>query len=99
MDEYQQLVQDCAEQGKALARQLASDGALEPLYLYARPSRNGQGPGRLLLVRQSKRPPPHADLGLQLVTGEGLRSNVPFENYFAWVWERARRAPILSFKE
>ena len=94
-DQYQQLVHDCAEQGKALARQLASDGALEPLYLYARPSRNGQGPGRLFLVRDSKGPPP----GVQLVTGEGLRSNVPYENYFAWIWERARRAPILSFKE
>lgn len=91
MDEYSKLVHECAEQGKSLARQLSNEGTFEPLYLYARPSEPGN-PGRLFLVRDSA-PNPH---GYELVTGEGLRGNVPHENYFQWVYERARRAPILS---
>ncbi len=92
--EYEQLVSECASQGKALARQMASAGILEPLYLYARPSQPGK-PGRLLLARDSA-PNPY---GYELVTGEGLRGNVPYERYFQWVYERASRAPILSIED
>lgn len=91
MQEYDQLVNECAEQGKALARQLANEGIFEPLYLYARPSQPGS-PGRLFLVRDSA-PNPH---GHELVTGEGLRSNVPLTKFYQWIHERAKRAPILS---
>ena len=90
-NEYKELVKECAEQGKALMRALANDGTIEPLYLYFRPSKVGSR-GRLYLVRDSA-PNPY---GYQLVTGEGLRSNVPYENYFQWVYDRAKRAPILS---
>lgn len=89
--EYRTIVQECAEQGKALANMLTNKGSFEPLYLYARPSKPGN-PGRLFLVRDSA-PVPE---GCKLVTGEGLRSNVPYENYFTWVYERAKSAPILS---
>jgi hypothetical protein len=34
---------------------------------------------------------------LPLVTGEGLRSNVEFSKYDDWIFERAKRAPILSY--
>lgn len=91
MEEYTNLVQECAEQGKALARLLANNGTIEALYLYARPSEPGK-PGALFLARDTAPNP----LGYQLVTGEGLRGNVPFEKYFQWVYERARRAPVLS---
>lgn len=91
MSEYDQLVAECADQGKALARMMAADGTLEPLYLYARPSEPGK-PGRLFLVRDSAPVPP----GVQLVTSEGLRSNVPYESFFTWVHTRAKRAPILA---
>lgn len=91
MDEYAKLVQECAEQGQALARQMSNSGTFEALYLYARPSEPGK-PGRLFLARDSA-PNPH---GYQLVTGEGLRGNVPYDRYFQWVYERARRAPIMS---
>lgn len=90
--EYQMIVAECAEQGKALMRKLASDGIIEPLYLYARKSEPGKS-GRLFLVRDSAPVSP----GVELVTGEGLRSNVPYESYFMWVHERARRAPILAY--
>ena len=93
MDEYQNLVKDCAEQGKALMRQLANDGLIEPLYLYAKKSEQGKGPGRLFLVRDSA-PNPY---GYELVTGEGLRSNIPYESYYQWIYDRAKRCPILSF--
>lgn len=89
--EYCEIVKSCAAQGRALAAHLANNGILEPLYLYARPSEPGK-PGRLFLVRDSA-PPPH---GVELVTGEGLRSNVPYDAYFTWIYDRARRAPILS---
>lgn len=92
-NEYVFLVHQCAEQGKALARMMANNGTIEPMYLYARPSKPGS-PGRLFLARDSA-PVPE---GVELVTGEGLRSNVPFENYYSWVYNRARRAPILSIE-
>lgn len=90
-NEYRTLVRECADQGRALARKLAADGIIEPLYLYHRPSAPGR-PGRFFLARDSAPIPP----GVVLTTGEGLRGNVPFEAYFQWVHERGRRAPVLS---
>jgi hypothetical protein len=90
-DEYRELVQQCAEQGQALARMMASNGTLEPLDLYHRPSEPGK-PGRLFLARDSAPVP----AGVVLTTGEGLRANVPYADFFAWVHQRARRAPILA---
>ena len=92
--EYNDLVSQCAEQGKALARMMANDGTIEPLYLYHRPSTKGN-PGRLFLVKDSAPIPP----GAELTTGEGLRGNVPYEHYFQWIYDRARRAPILAIEE
>ena len=94
--EYDELVKACAEQGKALARTMAANGHIEPLYLYHRPSQAGR-PGTLLLIRDSVPVLPYT--GLELTTGEGLRGNVPYEQYFQWVYDRARRAPILSIEE
>lgn len=51
-NEYFEKVQECAEQGQALARQLAAQGITEALYLYCRPSEPGK-PGRLMLERDS----------------------------------------------
>jgi hypothetical protein len=70
---------------------LANEGIIEPLYLYCRPSEPGRS-GRLMLVRDSA-PAPEGTL---LVTPEGLRGNVPYEAYFQWVYDRAKRAPILE---
>ncbi len=91
-NEFYELVKTCAEQGSALARQMAADGTLEPLYLYFRPSQKDE-PGKLFLVRDSAPVPP----GTQLATGEGLRGNVPYDRYFQWVYERSTRLPILPF--
>ncbi|WP_341744707.1 hypothetical protein [Azonexus hydrophilus] len=90
--EYSTLVRQCAEQGRALMQTLVNNGAPETLYLFARESRPGKA-GELFLVRDSA-PNPY---GYKLVTGEGLRINVPYDNYFQWVYERARSAQILSF--
>lgn len=90
-EEYRQLVQNCAEQGRSLMRMLTNEGRAQPLYLYYRQSQSGK-PGALFLVCDDA-PNPY---GYQLVTGEGLRSNVPYEDYFTWVYERAKRVPILS---
>jgi hypothetical protein len=90
-DEYRELVQQCADQGRALAQMMASNGLFEPLYLYHRPSEPGK-PGRLFLARDSAPVPD----GVTLTTGEGLRANVPYADFFAWVHPRAKRAPILA---
>ncbi len=91
MDEFFNLAKQCAEQGKALARTMASNGTLEPMYLFFRPSKPGK-PGALFLVRDSAPVPPEA----VLATGEGLRSNVPYDNYFQWVYDRSKRLPVLA---
>lgn len=92
MKKYDQLVRECAEQGKALARMMANDGTLEPLYLYSRASTETTD-GALFLVRDSAPVPP----GVELVTGEGLRGNVSYTEYFQWVYDRARWSPILCW--
>ena len=89
--EYSTLVNECAEQGKALARQMAGRGDIQTLYLYFRPG-GPEKSGRLMIAREDA-PNPE---GLQKVTNEGLRSNIPYESYFQWVFERARRTPILA---
>ena len=91
MNEYENLVNECSLQGQNLARIMANNGILEPMYLYARKSTE-KNPGKLFLVRYST---PIPD-GVYLVTGEGLRCNIPYENYFQWVYDRAKREPILS---
>ena len=65
---------------------------LEPLYLYARKSTETED-GKLFMVRQSAPNP----LGYELVTGEGLRINIPYDQYFNWIWQRARSAPIMCW--
>ena len=91
-EEYKQLVKQCAEQGRKLASQLACAGIFEPLYLYYRKSAPGKS-GQLFLVHDSA-PNPY---GYELATGEGLRCNVPYDNYFQWIFERARKCPIMSY--
>jgi hypothetical protein len=91
--EYETLVEECALQGKKLAWLLANTGIVEPLYLYYRASEKGKGPGKLFLVHDSAPVPGWA----KLVTGEGLRGNVPYDSYYQWVYERATRCPILAY--
>ncbi len=92
-NEYSAKVRQCAEQGQQLMQKLTNEGNPEPLYLYARESVPGKA-GELFLVRDSA---PNPD-GYKLVTGEGLRTNVPYDRYYQWVWERARSARILSIE-
>lgn len=92
-DEYGAIVRRCAEQGRALMQLLSNKGTLQPLYLYARESVPGRA-GELFLVRDTA-PNPN---GYKLVTGEGLRVNVPYDSYYQWIYERARSARILSLE-
>jgi hypothetical protein len=89
--EYRNIVQACATQGQATAQRLAAKGNPQRLYLYARTSQPNM-PGRLFLC-QGDRPPPE---GYDLVTPEGLRSDAPYENFFTWIYDRARRAPVMA---
>jgi len=90
-DDFRNKVQAAATRAQHHNQQAAAAGILEPLYLYARASTTEQD-GHLLLVADSAMPPK----GYQLQSPEGLRSNVPYDQYFNWVYERAKRAPILK---
>ena len=91
--EFFSLVQEAAEQVAKMNQMAALSGRFETSYLYAFPSEQGKGPGKLVLIPESEEAPE----GATLVTGEGLRCHVPYSNYFAWIKQRSRRAPILSF--
>ena len=86
-----QLVQTCAERGVITAQNTANAGNFEPLYLYYKPSTDKEN-GVLTLVPDSVTAP-H---GFELATGEGLRCNVPFNEYFRWIRARVNRLPILA---
>ena len=90
--QFSQIVFDCAEQGKALMQQMVNAGNVQALYLYVRPSTETEN-GRLFLCRDDAPNP----MGYQLVTGEGLRSNIPYSKYYQWVYDRSRRSPIFAY--
>ena len=87
-----QLVKTCADSGVKTAQDTANAGNFEPLYLYYKPSTDKEN-GVLTLVPDSVTAP-H---GFELATGEGLRCNVPFNEYFRWVRARVNRLPILAY--
>lgn len=93
-NEYSAIVRKCAEQGQKLMQLLANRGTPETLFLFARESVPGKA-GELFLARASA-PNPN---GYKQVTGEGLRTNIPYDRYYQWVWERARQARILSIEK
>ena len=87
-----EMVNACAEAGKLIAKTNASAGNMEAIYLYFKPSTEKQN-GELILIPDSETPP----LGFSLATGEGLRCNIPYDNYFAWVSSRSTRLPLFSW--
>ena len=93
---YEQTIRDmvnqCANAGIDTAQQMANIGRFEPMYLYFKPSTESDN-GELTLVPDSVTAP-H---GFELATGEGLRCNVPFNEYFRWVRARVNRLPILAY--
>ena len=83
------LALDCANKGASMVQQTMNT---EPLYLYYKPSTEAEN-GVLRLVFDSETAPD----GFILATGEGLRSNVPYENYYQWVRSRISLLPILAW--
>lgn len=90
--EFHHLVTACAEAGQKTAQEQANRGSIEPLYLYYKRSTADES-GQLLLVPDSEKPPE----GFELATGEGLKCNVEFSRYWAWIRERSTRLPILAW--
>ena len=89
---FNDIVTACADAGMKLAQDQANKGNFEPLYLYFKSSTETEN-GELLLLADSNQPPE----GFKLATGEGLRCNVPFLNYWTWIRERSTRLPILAW--
>lgn len=86
------LINACVKDALELSQQQVRKGHIEPLYLYYKKSTLTDW-GRLQLVPDSSSAPE----GYELVTGEGLRSNVPYQSYFSWIHDRVRRVPLLPF--
>jgi hypothetical protein len=87
-----EMVKKCADCGSHDAQKMANAGIFEPLYLYFKPSSETEN-GVLKLIPDSETAPD----GFELATGEGLRGNVPFSEYFSWVRARVNRLPILAY--
>jgi uroporphyrinogen-III decarboxylase len=86
-----EMVTDCANAGQKLSQSLAMMGNMDALYLYYKPSSPTEN-GVLQLVPDSATAPD----GFVLATGEGLRCNVAYSDYFRWVKARVNRLPILA---
>ena len=84
------MVNQCANLGINTAQQMANIGIFEPMYLYFKPSTESEN-GDLILIPDTDAVPN----GYELATGEGLRCNIPFNEYFRWVKARVSRLPIL----
>lgn len=89
--EYRTLVKLAAYDAETLQKSLANAGRPEPLYLYARHS-TADKRGALRMVSDSEPAPD----GWQLVTPEPLRISTPYDRIFTWIYDRAKRAPILG---
>ena len=87
-----EMVNQCADSGINTAQQMANIGRFEPMYLYFKPSTESDN-GELTLIPDTDSVP-H---GFELATGEGLRCNVPFNEYFRWIKARVNRLPILCY--
>ena len=90
--QFNDIVTRCADAGVLMSQAQANKGNMEPLYLYFKKSTEKEN-GELLLVADSEKAPE----GFELATGEGLRCNVPYSNYWTWIHSRSTRLPILAW--
>jgi hypothetical protein len=91
---YRQHVEAAVAAFLPVVKQRAVSGINGPAYLYCRHAKPNQE-GELKLFPEGETPDPR----WELVTGEGLRSNIPYDHYFTWIEHRARRAPIIGWQE
>ncbi|MCA3000345.1 MAG: hypothetical protein ING75_17290 [Rhodocyclaceae bacterium] len=91
---YRQHVEAAVAAFLPAVKQRAVSGINGPAYLYCRHAKPNQE-GELKLFLEGETPDPR----WELVTGEGLRSHIPYDHYFTWIEHRARRAPIIGWQE
>ena len=89
---FNDIVTACEIEGKKLSQEKANMGNMEPMYLYYKKSTAKEN-GVLILIGDSDNPPE----GFELATGEGLRCNVAYSDYWTWIRYRAMRLPILAW--
>ncbi|MCE2722086.1 MAG: hypothetical protein LW865_02190 [Betaproteobacteria bacterium] len=82
---YRQHVEAAVAAFLPAVKQRAVSGINGPAYLYCRHAKPNQE-GELKLFLEGETPDPR----WELVTGEGLRSHIPYDHYFTWVEHRAR---------
>lgn len=86
------MIESAVLTGTAKVQAAASAGILTALYLYYKPSTINRD-GALILITDDEMQPD----GYLLATGEGLRADVPYALYFAWVHSRSSRLPVLAW--
>lgn len=89
-----EMIERAVKGGMEKMRASSAAGIPTTLYLYYKQSSASEN-GILVLLSDAEPCPP----GLILATGEGLRCNVPYEQYYRWIYERVGRLPILAWEE
>lgn len=86
------IIQVAVDRAISETKALADQGIVRTQYLYYKHS-TPDAEGELTFVFHGDPIP----IGFKLATGEGLRCNVPYDNYLSWVAHRSRRLPILAW--
>ena len=90
--QYKRIVQACAEAGVTAAQTFANMGVDKPLSLYCVRPQRGQAEGYLTLVPVGDPVP----AGAVPVTSALLHGGVPYSNYYSFVYQHARQAPLYA---
>ncbi len=84
---YRQRVRECAIAGVEKARTIAAAGGWPRLYLHC-----SQDKKLVLLTKAEADEKPVGES--ELLTGESLPPNLPYEHFYQWVYERAMFARL-----
>ena len=90
-ERFSDMVTAAEEAGHERAQQLVREGRMPTLYLYYKKA-DGDGDGALTMLDDSDAVPD----GWILATGEGLRCNLSYGEYWSWIRARAMNIPILG---
>lgn len=90
-ERFSDMVTTAEEAGQERAQQLVREGRMPTLYLYYKKADGGKD-GALTMFDDSDTVPE----GWTLATGEGLRCNLDYGQYWEWIKKRSMNIPILG---
>jgi hypothetical protein len=97
-EQYFEMVTETADRAKNEMRRKVCEGTSEQMFLHYKPASAAGLWGQLALIPDSK-----TKIAVQngwiLATGEPLRINIPYDNYWEWIRARSRPLPIIGQKD